>query len=152
MNKTPFTKKGYEDLVKEKNELAKSRIDAVANLKIAREMGDLSENAAYRVARSKLSSIDRRLRFLTKMLDNAYIMKVDFKGMVDAGCEVTVETKNGNRTFQIVNSHESDIANGKISYYSPVGKALIGKRVNDLVEISTPNGKTVYKIKEIKIV
>ncbi|MEK7522666.1 MAG: transcription elongation factor GreA [Patescibacteria group bacterium] len=151
MNRTPFTKQGYENLVNEKKELTDSRVDAVANLKTAREMGDLSENAAYKVARSKLSSVDRRLRFLTKILDNAYIMKVDFKGMVDVGCLVTVETKTGSQIYQIVNSHESDIANGKISYYSPVGRALIGKRVNDEVEISTPNGKTIYKIKEIKI-
>ena len=151
MSKTPFTKQGYADLVKEKNDLTKGRADAVTNLKTAREMGDLSENAAYRVARSKLSSVDRRLRFLTKILDNAYIMQVNFRGMVDAGCQVTVETKFGDRTYQIVNSHESDIASGKISYYSPVGRALIGKRVNDEVEISTPNGKNIYKIKEIKI-
>lgn len=150
--KTPFTKQGYDDLVSEKNELTKSRPEAVFNLKTAREMGDLSENAAYRVARSKLSSVDRRLRFLTKILDNAYIMEVDFKGMVDVGCFVTVETKIGNQTYQIVNSHESDLAHGKISYYSPVGRALIGKRVNDVVEVTTPNGKTIYKIKEIKIV
>ena len=157
--KTPFTKQGYEDLINEKNDLTKSRIEAIANLKSAREMGDLSENAAYRVARSKLSSVDRRLRFLTKILDNAYIMQVDFKGVVDVGCQVTVETKQlvktgqclVSTTYQIVNSHESDLANGKISYYSPVGRALIGKRVNDEVEISTPGGKTVYKIKEIKI-
>ena len=160
MNKTPFTKQGYEDLISEKNDLTKSRVDAVANLKTAREMGDLSENAAYRVARSKLSSVDRRLRFLTKILDNAYIMQVDFKGVVDVGCQVTVETKQlvktrqclVSTTYQIVNSHESDLANGKISYYSPVGRALIGKRVNDVVEITTPNGKMTYKIKEIKIV
>jgi len=151
MNKTPFTKKGYDDLVKEKNDLTKSRVNAVANLKTAREMGDLSENAAYKVARSKLSSVDRRLKFLTKILDNAYIMKVDFKGVVDVGCLVTVETDKGVQTYQIVNSHESDIANGKISYYSPVGRALIGKKVNDVVEIVTPNGKIEYKIKEIKI-
>lgn len=152
MNKTPFTKQGYNDLVNEKNELTKSRVDAVANLKTAREMGDLSENAAYRVARSKLSSIDRRLRFLTKIIDNAYIMEVDFKGMVDVGCFVTVETKFGESVYQIVNSHESDLANGKISYYSPVGRALVGKRVGDMVEVTTPNGKIAYKIKEIKIV
>jgi len=152
MNRTPFTKQGYQDLVKEKADLTKSRIDAVVNLKTAREMGDLSENAAYKVARSKLSSVDRRLRFLTKILDHAYIMKVDFKGVVDVGCLVTVETNKGEQTYQIVNSHESDIANGKISYYSPVGRALIGKRVNDVVEIATPNGKITYKINEIKIV
>lgn len=152
MNKTPFTKQGYEDFIKEQKELKINRVEAVANLRTAREMGDLSENAAYKVARSKLSSVDRRLRFLTKILDNAYIMKVDFKGMVDVGCLVTVETKFGNTTYQIVNSHESDISNGKISYYSPVGRALIGKRVDDEVEILTPNGKVTYKIKEIKIV
>ncbi|MFA5770715.1 MAG: transcription elongation factor GreA [Patescibacteria group bacterium] len=159
MFKTPFTKQGYADLVNEKNELTKTRVDAVANLKTAREMGDLSENAAYRVARSKLSSVDRRLRFLTKILENAYIMKVDFKGMVDVGCLVTVETKQlvktrqclVSTTYQIVNSHESNLANGKISYYSPVGRALIGKRVDDVVEVITPNGKITYKIKEIKI-
>ncbi|MEK7598056.1 MAG: transcription elongation factor GreA [Patescibacteria group bacterium] len=150
--KTPFTKQGYQDLVNEQKELKTSRVDAVANLKTAREMGDLSENAAYKVARSKLSSVDRRLRFLTKILDNAYIMKVDFKGIVDVGCLVTVETNTGNQTYQIVNSHESDLANGKISYYSPVGRALIGKRVNDEVEVMTPNGKINYKIIEIKIV
>ena len=134
MTKTPFTKQGYNDLVNERDLLTKSRPEAVANLKTARDMGDLSENAAYRVARSKLSSVDRRLRFLNKILDNAYIMEVDFKGMVDVGCLVTVETKFGEQKYQIVNSHESDISNGKISYYSPVGRALIGKRVNDEVE------------------
>lgn len=151
MNKTPFTKKGYEDLVNEQKELKKNRVEAVANLKTAREMGDLSENAAYKVARSKLSSVDRRLRFLTKIFDNAYIMQVDFKGVVDVGCLVTVETNSGEQTYQIVNSHESDIANGKISYYSPVGRALIGKKVNDVVKIVTPNGRVDYKIKGIKI-
>ncbi len=151
MSKTPFTKQGYQDLVTEKNELTKTRVDAVANLRTAREMGDLSENAAYKVARSKLSSVDRRLKFLTKILDNAYIIKVDFNGSVDVGCLVTVETNSGNFIYQIVNSHESNIAAGKISYYSPVGKALIGKRVNDVVEITTPNGKISYQIKKIKI-
>lgn len=152
MSKTPFTKQGFQDLVDEKVTLTKSRPDAVANLKTAREMGDLSENAAYRVARSKLSSVDRRLRFLNKILDNAYVIEVDFKGVVDVGCLVTVETKFGTVVYQIVNSHESDIANGKISYYSPVGRALIGKKVNDVVEILTPNEKVTYKIIDIKII
>ncbi|MFA6016479.1 MAG: transcription elongation factor GreA [Patescibacteria group bacterium] len=148
--KTPFTKKGYEDLVNEQKALKISRIMAVTNLKTAREMGDLSENAAYKVARSKLSSVDRRLRILTKILDNAYIYEVNFKGMVDVGCTVIVETKFGTQTYQIVNSHESDIANGKISYYSPVGRALVGKKTSDEVTIRTPSGSVVYKIKDIK--
>jgi transcription elongation factor GreA len=152
MTKTPFTKQGYNNLVNERDLLTKSRPNAVLNLKTARDMGDLSENAAYRVARSKLSSIDRRLRFLNKILNNAYVIETKFNGMVDVGCLVTVETKFGESIYQIVNSHESDLAHGKISYYSPVGKSLIGKRVNEVVEVSTPNGITTYKIKEIKIV
>src|SRR3989338_2825213 len=99
MSKTPFTKQGFDDLVKEQKELKITRVDAVANLKTAREMGDLSENAAYKVARSKLSSVDRRLRFLTKILDSAYIMEVAFKGLVDVGCLVTVETNKGNFVY-----------------------------------------------------
>jgi transcription elongation factor GreA len=152
MSKTPFTKTGYQDLVNEKVTLTASRPDAVFNLKTAREMGDLSENAAYRVARSKLSSIDRRLKFLNKILDNAYVIETKFNGSVDVGCLVTVETKFEESIYQIVNSHESDLANGKISYYSPVGRALIGKKVGDITEVTTPNGMITYKIKKIAIV
>src|SRR3989338_10752680 len=151
MNKTPFTKKGYEDLVNEQKELKKIRVEAVTNLKTAREMGDLSENAAYKVARSKLSSVDQRLRFLTKVLDNAFVYETNFKGMVDVGCTVIVETKFGTQTYQIVNSHESDISNGKISYYSPVGRSLIGKKIYDVFDVTTPNGRVSYKIKDIII-
>lgn len=151
MKKTPFTKKGYEDIVKEQQLLKISRVKAVFNLKTARDMGDLSENAAYRVARSKLSSIDYRLRFLNKIIDNAYVIDVSCKGMVDIGCLVTVESKLGNQIYQVVNSHESNISQGKISYYSPVGRSLMGKKINNVVEIMTPNGRISYKIKKIKI-
>ena len=150
MNKTPFTKKGYDDLIKERNVLNVQRVTAVVNLKTARDMGDLSENAAYRVARSKLSSIDSRLRFLNKTIDNAYIKEIYFSGLVDVGCTVTVESELGIQTFQIVNSHESNVPQGKISYYSPVGRALIGKKAKDTVLIKTPKGNIIYKIKEIK--
>ena len=151
IKKTPFTKKGFDDLVTEQKVLNVKRISAVVNLKTARDMGDLSENAAYRVARSKLSSIDSRLRYLGKILRNAYILEASSNGTVDVGCFVTVEGKSGEQTFQIVNSHESNISKGKISYYSPVGRALIGKKVKDNVLIMTPKGSIVYKIKEIKI-
>jgi len=151
MNKIPFTKKGYDDLVTELNVLKVKRISAVNNLKTAREMGDLSENAAYKVARSKLSSIDYRLRYLIKTIDNAYIKESFLKDVIEIGCTVVVEDNlKIKKTFQIVNSHESDVIKGKISYYSPVGKALVGKRLNEVVYIRIPNGHILYKIKEIK--
>lgn len=150
MNKTPFTKEGYEKLIIEKSTLEKERVSAVANLKQARDMGDLSENAAYKVARSKLSSIDSRLRRVNSIMDNAYIMSSPRKGIVDVGSVVILDSDFGEKTFQIVNSIESDVVNGKISYYSPVGKALIGRKVNDIVIINTPKGETKYKIVKIK--
>jgi len=151
MKKTPFTKKGYETFIEEQKQLKIERIKAVANLKIAREMGDLSENAAYRVARTKLSSIDYRLRYLSKIIDSGYIIDRPFVGVVDIGCLVTVENESGTKIYQVVNSHESNINKGKISYYSPVGQALMGKKINDTVKIMTPNGETTYKIKCISI-
>jgi transcription elongation factor GreA len=138
-------------LVTEQKVLNVKRISAVNNLKTARDMGDLSENAAYRVARSKLSSIDSRLRYLNKVLRDAYILETPSNGIVEVGCFVTVEGMSGKQTFQIVNSHESDISKGKISYYSPVGKALIGRKVKDVVSIKIPKGNLIYKIKQIKI-
>jgi len=151
IKKTPFTRQGFDDLVAERNALKVSRIMAVANLKQARDMGDLSENAAYKVARSKLSSTDRRLRILDKILDSAYVIEPVFKGIVDIGCYVTVISKFGEQTFQIVNSQESNIAAGKLSYYSPVGQKLIGRKINEDVMVKTPNGNIIYKVKEIRI-
>lgn len=152
MHKTPFTKKGHENLVEEQKQLKLNRAKAVFNLKTAREMGDLSENAAYRVARSKLSSIDHRLKYLNKVIDNAYIIEVSYKGKVDIGCLVTVKSKSGVQTYQIVNSHEANINQGKISYHSPVGRALMGKKINDIVEIKTPSKNIAYKIVKISII
>lgn len=149
MNRTPFTKEGYDKLNQEKELLEKQRIQAVAELKSAREMGDLSENAAYKVARMKLSSVDRRLRRLNAVLKGAYIVHAMSRDIVEVGSIVTVENEKGSREFRIVNSHESDVPSGKISYYSPIGKALVGRRVEDRVSIQIPSGQVVYKITKI---
>ena len=151
MSQIPFTKEGYNKLSAEKNSLEKERVDAVSALKQARELGDLSENAAYKVARSKLSSIDSRLRYLNRTLNNSYVVDNVFKGVVDIGCYVTVENESSKQTYQIVSSHESDILNGKISFYSPIGKALMGKKVGDSVSAQTPLGLRNYTVKDIKI-
>lgn len=151
IKKTPFTQQGFDNLVAERSSLKVARIMAVANLKQARDMGDLSENAAYKVARSKLSSVDRRLRFLDRVLDNAYVIQPIFNGIVDIGCYVTVVSKFGEQKFQIVNSQESDVVAGKLSYFSPVGSALMGKKVNHSILIKTPKGMVEYKITNISL-
>lgn len=151
MNRTPFTRTGYEKLQSEKLELENQRVKAVAELKTAREMGDLSENAAYKVARSRLSSVDRRLRYLTGVLKGAYVVTPLSKDIVEVGSRITVEGETGSKVFIIVNSHESDVMSGKISYYSPIGKALMGKRLGDRVTIQVPSGQTTYTIKKIEV-
>lgn len=151
IKRTPFTKEGHIKLLKEKEELEKQRVDAVIGLRTAREMGDLSENAAYKVARMRLSSVDRRLRVLNRVLEGAYIVRAMSTDVVEVGSLVTVEGKDGERAFRIVNSHESDVLKGKISYYSPIGKALVGLRLNDKAMIKTPSGIVEYTIKKIAV-
>ncbi len=151
MKRIPFTKDGYTKIKEEKELLEKERIEAVLNLKTARDMGDLSENAAYKVARSKLSSTDRRLRTINSIIDKAYITKPLSLDIVEVGSQVTVENEKGQRNFQIVNSYESDVLNGKISYFSPIGQALIGKKTNDEVTIRIPSGIITYKIIKISV-
>lgn len=151
IKRTPFTKEGHLKLLKEREDLEKQRVEAVANLKIARDMGDLSENAAYKVARMRLSSVDRRLKVLNRVLEGAYIVRAMSTDIVEVGSLVTVEGKDGEKEFRIVNSHESDVLRGKISYYSPIGKALIGLRLNDKAIIHTPSGIVEYAIKKIAV-
>lgn len=151
IKRTPFTKEGHLKLLKEREDLEKQRVEAVANLKIARDMGDLSENAAYKVARMRLSSVDRRLRVLNRVLEGAYIVRAMSTDIVEVGSLVTVEGKDGEKDFRIVNSHESDVLRGKISYYSPIGKALVGLRLNDKAIIQTPSGIVEYTIKKIAV-
>ena len=141
-----FTKIGLEKLKKELEQLQKDRPTAVKSLQLAREMGDLSENAAYKVARSKLSSIDGRIRNLQKVIDKAFVPDIKFNGLTSIGCNVKISENGREQTFQVVGSYESDIENKKISIHSPVGRALIGKRSGDIAKIITPSGIKEYKI------
>ncbi len=150
--KIPFTRDGLMQIQVEYELLEKSRPDAVNDLRLAREKGDLSENTAYRAARSKLSSIDNRLRRLKRLLDNAYVVENKNADFIDIGTFVTiVDDNNISQSFQVVSTHEADINRGKISSYSPLGKSLIGKRTNDKVTIITPSGVKTYMIKNISL-
>ena len=146
----PFTREGLLNFNKEYTELQEKRKDAVLELKTAREMGDLSENAAYKVARAKLSSTDRRLRNLDAILSKAVVVTPKSQNVVDIGSRVTVKTPDGLKIYTIVGSHESDFKLGKISDYSPIGRALIGKSVNNKVRVKTPQGEAFYTIKNIQ--
>lgn len=144
-----FTKEGYEKLEKELQELQASRKGAVETLAAARALGDLSENGLYTAAKGRLRSID------TEINRRKYYLKVGIveeamSNSVGIGKSVLVSDGKKERIFQIVGDTESDPLNGKITKKSPIGSALLGKSVKDIVKISTPSGTIEYTIKEIK--
>lgn len=144
MKKIKFTKKGLEDVEKEQRELLEKRKEAVGLLKTAREMGDLSENSAYRSAKWKLSSIDSRLRYLDMLI--RYGDAVEKKiGIIDIGSTVCLYDGKKEIKLYVVGGHESDILNQKISIFSPLGKSLLGKKEGDIIIVSN----TMYTIRQI---
>ena len=145
----PITSEGLIRLKEEKEKLLEKRPRTVESLRFAREMGDLSENAAYKVARMELSSIDSRLRYLQKMILTSKVITSLKTGY--AGIASTVRFKKDGEVghYQIVGSVESDPSQGKISHVSPIGRAFIGKKAGDKVAIDTPHGRVYYEILSI---
>ncbi len=148
--KIAFTKAGFEKTQKEHDELEVQRIHAVKELTIARDMGDRSENGFYKAARWRLSSIDSRLRHLKHLLRFGEIVEREFSGKVDIGTEVKVHNGTTDMQFVIVGGYESDLTQGKISFYSPIGKALMGKKEGDIVNVIIPAGIVKYTILSVK--
>ena len=144
-----LTKKGFEDLQKEYDDLvSKRRPEIVERLSAAREMGDLSENAEYTAAREELSFIDGRIEELEELLKQAELISDDNNKThsVDLGSQVIVKIGDKQETFTVVGEWEADPVEKKISHESPLGKALIGKAVGDEIEVEAPAGKMSYKI------
>ena len=145
-----LTKQGYEDFKAEQRKLKAEREHAVADLKTAREMGDLSENAAYKVARSRLSSIDSRLRHVERILKRVEVIDRRSGGTVDIGAEVILGSPDSELQITLVDGYESDMNKGKISVFSPIGKAIRGRKKGDNIIIKTPGGITEYRILSVK--
>jgi transcription elongation factor GreA len=152
MSKTQLTQKGYDDLKIEHEDLLKNKKQkAIERLGKARSMGDLKENSEYSAAKEELAFVEGRIREIEEILDNASVVKNNQAGdQVQVGSTVTVEVDGKTDSFQIVGEFEADPMNKKLSQNSPIGQALINKKVGDLVEINIPAGKIQYKIVEIK--
>ena len=148
--KITFTQDGLDTFTKEYDELIAKRPQTVAELSRARDMGDRSENAAYKSARHALSTIDRRIRHLKKILDNAVVTAISQYEFVDIGHTVIVKINDIPIEYTIVGGYESDIVNGKLSFHSPVGKSLLGKKIGDSFSVHTPSGIKTYTILDIK--
>ena len=146
-----LTRQGYDELVAELSGLKDGkRPAAVARVARAREFGDLSENAEYQAAREELNFIDGRIDELQDIISRAKVVvgqKSNTK--VGLGCKVTVAANGISHLYHVVGDWEANPAEMKISHDSPLGKALLGKKVGDKVEVEAPAGMVVYTIKKI---
>lgn len=146
-----LTKEGIEELKTEQQELIAQRGPIAERIKSAREFGDLAENAEYTSARQEQERVEGRIAELEHILQNVeVIQKPKGDSKVQLGSRVSLKD-NGNKTkeFQVVGTVEADPLHGKISDESPIGRALIGKKVGQEVEIKTPAETATYQIVEI---
>jgi transcription elongation factor GreA len=151
---THVTAEGLVALEQELEELTTHRRpEVIARIKAARELGDLSENADYEAARKEQSFLEGRVLQLEQTIKYASIidMTAESGSVVVMGSTVLVETdRHGEELFQIVGSAEADAAAGKISFTSPIGKALIGHRAGETVRVQVPAGTLDFRIVEVK--
>jgi transcription elongation factor GreA len=154
MARSPITRNGYNHLHKELENLKKViRPRVIKAIEEARAHGDLNENAEYVAAKEQQSFVEKKIREIEEKLANSEI--IDHINLLDGkvgfGSTVTLENldNGGKVTYQIVGPDESDISSGKISIASPLGKALIGKELEDEVIVQTPGGAKNYTILKI---
>ncbi len=157
MDKIPFTNSGLKNIKEELNNLKKKeRPEIIKAISIAREHGDLSENAEYHAAKEKQSFIEGRITELEDVLSRSDIIDVSRLNAekVTFGTTIVVfdEELEKEITFSIVGPYEADLEKGLISVSSPTARALLGKEENTVVEVNTPGGIKVYEIISIKII
>jgi len=150
VNKVLLTSEGYQELKDELEALQAKLPAAVERVTKAREYGDLSENSEYHAAREDLAFVQGRVEELEEVVARAKVIE-DIKpnGIVDLGCKVTVHANGNEVTYVLVGEYEADPTKKKISIDSPLGQALMGKKVNEEVEFEAPVGKVIYTIRKI---
>ncbi len=145
----PLTKRAFSQFKQKFSKLKNERAEVMARLKTAREMGDLSENGAYKYAKFELSSIGRQMRELQHILDHAVVTTKQINGQVGFGSVVGLERNGVKTTYQMASGYESDLSQHKLSINSPMGLALTDKKVGDVVIVNAPAGQLEYKIVSI---
>lgn len=151
-DKVILTKEGYDKLQDELKQLKEDkRPKAVERLQKAREMGDLTESSEYAAAREELSFIDERIQETEGILKKGQVIKrAANKQIIEIGDKVKVQVDGKKEIFTIVGEGEANPKERKVSHTSPIGKALMGKKIGETVEVEVPAGKVVYKILNIK--
>ena len=157
MDKIPFTLSGLEKIKSELSDLKKSeRPKVIQAIAVAREHGDLKENAEYHAAKDKQSFIEGRITELEDVISRAELIdlsKLSAKTVTFGTKVKIVDEENDQETdYQIVGPYEANLDAGLISIASPIAKALIGKEVGTSVNVSTPGGTKHYEILSIEII
>lgn len=148
-----LTKDGYENLKQELERLLNEERREIADrIKSAKELGDLSENSEYSDAKDQQSFVEGRILEIEHLLKNSEIIDDAHTdcSLVNVGCTVHLDASEKELKYRIVGSAEADPKKGYISNESPIGKALLGKKKGDLVEVSVPAGVMKYTIKKIQ--
>lgn len=153
MTEELISQEKFEELTKELEELhTKRRKEVAEQLEYARSLGDLSENAEYQEAREMQAAVEERVQKLEAILKNAKIVRGAKGDSVGMGTTVSVQNLHGDdkHTYTIVGAEEADLFAGKISYHSPLGSALMGKKKGDEFSFHTPKGVQKYKILKVE--
>ncbi|HEX8993847.1 MAG TPA: transcription elongation factor GreA [Candidatus Paceibacterota bacterium] len=149
MSEELLSQEKFDELTHELDDLrTKRRREVAEQLEYARSLGDLSENAEYQQAREVQASVEDRIQKLENILKTAKIIRAGKTETISMGSKVTVQKVGGddNHTYTIVGAEEADVLTGKISYHSPLGSALMGKKKGDEFSFHTPKGTAKYKI------
>ena len=142
-----LTQEGYEELKQELDDLINIKRPAnIKAIKEARALGDLSENAEYDAARNEQAELEGRIQKLEQILENVSIIENIDNGKVSIGNTVEIKYVDDGESdeYQIVGSQEANPFESKISNESPIAKALLGRKVGDIVDVESPNG--VYQV------
>ena len=155
MKEVILTREGYEKLKQEIEFLSTEKRREVADrIRVAREFGDIAENAEYDDAKNEQALLEHRIAVLEERLAAARVIekKEISKDVVSVGSHVKLRDMDAKKTieYHIVGSAEANPAEHKLSNESPVGKAIIGKQKGEVVEVSAPRGSLKFKIMEIK--
>jgi transcription elongation factor GreA len=155
VEKFPITLIGLKKLEEERNKLKNiDRPNVIKAISAARELGDLSENAEYHAAREQQSFIEGRIQELEDVIARANIIdpKTIKNDKIVFSATVTLEDLNDGtkKTYQIVGEYEASLENNLISYTSPLGKALIGKTIGDVIDLTNPKGTKSWEVMNIE--
>jgi transcription elongation factor GreA len=147
-----LTREGLDKLQSELEELLTVRRGEIAErIKYAKNFGDITENAEYEDAKNEQGMLEGRILTLEAMIRNAVIIEQDAQaGVVQVGSTVEVKDDDGVQAFTIVGPAEVDVTAGKISMESPVGKALLGRRVGDRVDVQSPGGARQLRVVSVR--